>query len=137
MAASTPVVADTHAFVWYVQRDPKLSPTALSVLRSAAQAGEPIFLSAASAMELLYLVDKGKIASADYRLYMVVLESPTGITEVSPVDLGVVRAAESFPRALLPDPFDRMIAATAGVLGIPLVTADRKMRNLPMVKTIW
>jgi PIN domain nuclease of toxin-antitoxin system len=66
-----------------------------------------------------------------------VLEKSGGIFEVAPVDMGVATAVESVPRDCISDPFDRMIGATAVALGLPLVTADRKLRRLSALKTLW
>jgi PIN domain nuclease of toxin-antitoxin system len=51
------------------------------------------------------------------------------------VEVAVVaaRLPESFPR----DPADRLIAATAIVEGIPLVTADARIRQSKVVETVW
>jgi hypothetical protein len=40
-------------------------------------------------------------------------------------------------RAAVADPFDRMIAATALVRAVPLVTYDRRLRQLPALETVW
>ena len=56
---------------------------------------------------------------------------------MAPVDMGVARAVEMAPRDSVPDPIDRMIAATSVALGVPLVTRDRKLRSLPALETAW
>lgn len=132
----TPVVADTHAFMWYVQNDSRLSTAAGDVMDAAVAADDPIFVSAATAVELRYLADKGTLSQDEYRWYLMTLET-LAATEVAPVDLDVARAVELVPRNDVPDPFDRMIAATAVALGVPLVTADRRLRKLDAVDTIW
>jgi PIN domain nuclease of toxin-antitoxin system len=132
----TPVVADTHAFMWYVQNDSRLSAAAGEALDAAVAADDPIFVSAATAVELRYLADKGTVSQDEYRWYLMTLET-SAAAEVAPVDLDVARAVELVPRNDVPDPFDRMIAATAVALGVPLVTADRRLRKLDAVDTIW
>jgi PIN domain nuclease of toxin-antitoxin system len=44
-----------------------------------------------------------------------------------------VRLPDPFPR----DPSDRLIAATAMVEGVPLVTADTRIRQSKLVETVW
>ena len=41
------------------------------------------------------------------------------------------------PKAYLKDPSDRLIASTAIVEGMPLVTADQQIRKSKVVQTIW
>jgi PIN domain nuclease of toxin-antitoxin system len=57
--------------------------------------------------------------------------------EVVPIDNAVARAVSKVPRAAVTDPFDRIIAATALVRAVPLVTYDRRIRQLATVETIW
>jgi PIN domain nuclease of toxin-antitoxin system len=35
------------------------------------------------------------------------------------------------------DPADQIIAATSRILGLPLITADRKMQDFSGIETIW
>ena len=44
-----------------------------------------------------------------------------------------VRLPETYPK----DPADRLIGATAIVEGVPLVTADKQIRQAKVVETIW
>jgi len=46
-------------------------------------------------------------------------------------------AAGSFSDPFPGDPMDRIIAATALTEGIPLVTADERIRRSGVVRTIW
>jgi PIN domain nuclease of toxin-antitoxin system len=52
------------------------------------------------------------------------------------LDRRVVDALESIPRSEVADLPDRIIAATAVALNLPLVSRDRKIRA-SMVTTIW
>jgi len=44
---------------------------------------------------------------------------------------------QKIPRETVPKMCDRIIAATALYLGLPLVTKDHRIRNLDVIQTIW
>ncbi|MGI8743829.1 MAG: hypothetical protein ACR2NN_14895 [Bryobacteraceae bacterium] len=50
-------VADTHAALWYLLKNPRLSNVAREFMDNAASAGDAIALSAISLAEIVYLVD--------------------------------------------------------------------------------
>lgn len=54
-----------------------------------------------------------------------------------PVSPGIAEVAGSFADPFPRDPADRMIAATAIVLGLKLVTADAQLRGTPRVQAVW
>ena len=47
-----------------------------------------------------------------------------------------IRAAQLSPGEPM-DPADQLIAATALVLGVPLITSDVRRRSLPGVRSLW
>ena len=49
----------------------------------------------------------------------------------------IALAAGDFDEPFLGDPADRLIAATALVAGAKLVTADKKLRSVSMIDTVW
>jgi len=49
----------------------------------------------------------------------------------------VVDAIAQIPRNVVPDLPDRIIAATALSLGLPLITKDAKIRSCKVLETIW
>jgi predicted nucleic acid-binding protein len=54
-----------------------------------------------------------------------------------PIDLAISIAIREIDRDTVPDMPDRIIAATALHLNLPLVTRDRKIRAEGAIVTIW
>jgi PIN domain nuclease of toxin-antitoxin system len=52
------LVADTHAAVWYLQDSSRLSRAAQKAMDEASNAGELIYVSSVSLVEIIYLVEK-------------------------------------------------------------------------------
>jgi PIN domain nuclease of toxin-antitoxin system len=130
------VVTDTHALLWYLREPQKLSANAFSAIDTAIIADGPVFLSAISIVEICYFVEKARLpATALEEVLRIVGASGTGFV-VSPVDLAVAQALQQIPRQLVPDMPDRIIAATAFHLGLPLVTRDAQIRSAN-ITTIW
>ena len=96
-------------------------------------------VSAFSLVELVYAVEKRtkavSLAQAD--AIRRVLDDPESPFEVLPVDGAVARRVESVPRALNADPGDRIIVATAEVLGLDLVSSDRLVSSMTGRSVIW
>ena len=57
--------------------------------------------------------------------------------KVVPLDLSVAKCLAKIPRLTVPEMGDRIIAATALYLDLPLVTKDHKIRNLSIIQTVW
>jgi PIN domain nuclease of toxin-antitoxin system len=56
---------------------------------------------------------------------------------LEPVTAEIARVAGTFDDSVPGDAADRIIAATALALGARLVTADRRLRGMPPLQTIW
>ena len=59
-------VADTHAALWYLFADTRLSPVAKQFIDDAVKMYHQIAVSAVSLAEVVYLVEKGRLPSAAY-----------------------------------------------------------------------
>lgn len=137
MTASGSLVVDSYAFIWYVQASPRLSGKARQAMDEATSADVPLMISAVTLVELIYLVEKGTFSEADVEAFHEILDAADSGFEVAPIDEAVARAVGRIPRAAVADPFDRMIAATALLRAAPLVTYDRRLRQLTGLETIW
>ena len=131
------IVADTHAIIWYLVEPERLSQIALDALEGAIAAGEPVYISAISLIEICYLIEKRRIASDLLQRILAVLNEPDPSLIVVPIDLAISIAVQNIDRDTVPDMPDRIIAATALHLNLPLVTRDRKIQASQSIITIW
>ena len=87
-------------------------------------------------MELTYLVEKGRLPSAARCRLLQALDNPATPCLLAPFDRRVADALDFVSRQEVPDLPDRIVAATAVVLGVPLITRDGKIQA-SQVQTIW
>jgi PIN domain nuclease of toxin-antitoxin system len=126
------VLLDTHAFLWAVTDDPRLTPAARAVFADRAN---NLFLSVVSMWEIVLQAHarklhlKGSVARffADQ-----LTRNSLSALDVSPRH--VLRVAE-LPR-LHRDPFDRLLVAQAQVENMLLVSADTQIARYS-VQVIW
>ena len=85
-----------------------------------------------------YLVEKGKdIFERDFQLIINELNSSTSALTFVSLNQKITEDLEKIPRATVPDMPDRLIAATAFSLNLPLVSKDHKIQKLTNVTVIW
>lgn len=128
------VVADTHAILWYLYLPDRLSSAATAALNLASSS--MIYVSAVTLVEIAYLVDKGRLPEVVLDQLTQAMEDPASGLALAPVTPEVAQALRRVPRKLVPDMPDRIVAATAVQLGLPLVTADSQIRSSG-ISTIW
>ena len=131
------IVADTHTIVWYLSKPEKLSQTATQILDKISQSGELIYLSAISIVELQYLIERNRIDLTILDRIIQNTRSTLPSIKIIPVTLEISIEMANIDRAIVPDMPDRIIAATALALNLPLVTCDHKIRACPAIQTIW
>jgi len=130
------VAADTHAIIWYLGDPSSLSPTALQAMRQTVTDGDIIYVSVISLVEIIYLVEKGRLLPTAQTGLKDAIDRPESSVKAMPVYAAIASALESIPREQVPDMPDRIIAATALHLGVPLVTWDGRIRSRG-ITTIW
>ncbi|MGA9997530.1 MAG: PIN domain-containing protein [Pyrinomonadaceae bacterium] len=131
------LVADTHTLIWYLNNSTRLSANAYTVLAAAEQAGDAIYIPAIVIIELRYLVEKGTITETDYQNILKEIKDPTTVLTIAALDLTTADILSQIPRSTVPDMPDRIIAATAFALNLPLVTCDTKIGKLSNISTVW
>jgi PIN domain nuclease of toxin-antitoxin system len=130
------VVADTHAAVWYLLESENLSSKALAVLDQTTQEGDLVYVASISVVEVIYLVEKGRLPPVAMERLNRALSDPDAGFALVPLDLAVAQAIQQIPRDIVPDMPDRIMAATALHLHLPLVTRDRDIQAAG-IRTIW
>ncbi len=131
-----PVVLDTHAVVWYLLGSDQLPEATYSLIDSAAAKGEPTYVSAISVVEIIYLLERQRIAATALDRLAQELNSDYPLFTIVPLDYQVAERLREVPRSIVPDMPDRIIAATALQLGVSLVTRDRRIQAAG-IQTIW
>lgn len=128
------IILDTHVLLWANADSKKLSRGADAAIRRARQV-DGIAISAISLWEIASLLSRGRIRS-----YGTIESSLDRLIEgvtIVPITPEIAALATQFPDDYSHDPADRLIGATARAGGLALVTRDERIRNSPLLKTIW
>lgn len=129
-------IADTHAAIWYIAPDARLSSVAKDFIDTATARGDKVGLSSISLIEIVYLIEKGKIPPTAFTRLANVLSDPLGAFVEIPVSLTIARTLSRVNSLHIPDMPDRIIAATALDLGVPLVSRDGQIQ-ISSIQTVW
>lgn len=126
------VLLDTHAFIWWIGDDERLSERVREVV---ADGGNDLFFSVVSGWEMAIKAHLGKLRVSEHLGAYLSRELASNSIQVLSVYLShAVRVAD------LPDhhqdPFDRLLIAQAQVEGLSLVSADTEVSRYP-VDVIW
>ncbi len=123
---------DTHALLWWLFDDPRLSETVRGIV---ADAGNEIAVSSASAWEISTKHRLGKLPGAT-----LVAQDISGWVERAgfgelPVTIRHAQRAGGWPQAHR-DPFDRMLAAQSELEELPLISRDRELEAFG-IRLVW
>jgi len=129
-------VADTHAALWYVFGDPRLSGPAKSAFDEAVNSRRKIVVSVISLAEVVYLVEKGRLPASAYADLQKALHDPDHVLQEAPVTAEIIDAMLEVSRVDIPDMPDRIVAATAVYFGVPVISRDGRIRA-SNVQTVW
>ena len=128
------ILLDTHVLVWALLEPKKLSRKARRAIHQARESGG-VAVASITLWELAWLVEKGRIQVAG--TVEAFVRDCVAKVSIRPLTPAIASYAVRLPAAYPKDPQDRLIGATAIVEGIPLVTADERIRNSEVVRTIW
>lgn len=117
---------DTHIWLWYALRNPRLGQAAREVIEHSAKAGG-LAISVMTLWEISMLESKGRIKLSESAAQW--LEEALTLPKlvVLPLELPVIIDSHRLPGNFHPDPADRLIVATARYHNLTLITDDDKI----------
>ena len=128
------ILLDTHVLLWMAGDPKRLSKKAREAIREAREK-TGVAIAAITLWELAWLAENGRIQVTG-SLESFVRETASRVI-VAPITPEIAAFAVQLPSSFPKDPADRLIAATAIVAGVPLVTADERIRQAKVVQAIW
>ncbi len=131
----TPALLDTHALVWWVDAPRRLSTAQRRIIHKVSAAGQ-LWVSDITFWEVASLVERGRL-----RLGLALddwLERATAEPLVQRCGLSPAIAKELVSLTITRDwdPADRILVATARVLGAKLITSDSRIVDARVVPTV-
>ena len=135
MGRSLLILLDTHVVIWLGQDYRRLSTRAQSVIKDSRRKDRGLAVPSIALIEIARLSSRGQIdLKPDAETVLAEIERRF---VVLPITANIALQAYALPMSYPKDPADRIIGATALVEDIPLLTADRAIRNSKAVPTIW
>jgi PIN domain nuclease of toxin-antitoxin system len=129
------ILLDTHVLLWLIADAQKISAAGHLAIANARRENIPLAVSSATLLEISILMRKKRIhLGAALQELLADIEAKFVVLPI--LSRACVRLLE-LPAAYPSDPVDQIIGATAIVEGIPLVTADEKIRKARAFATIW
>jgi PIN domain nuclease of toxin-antitoxin system len=123
---------DTHAFLWFVLDDKRISTMAKSIIEDSKN---KIYFSAASAWEMAI---KTKLARLKFKGELgSFINEQLSTNSFVPLSITITHSlyTEQLPQ-IHKDPFDRIIIAQSKLEDLPLISTDKKIRKYPTT-VVW
>jgi PIN domain nuclease of toxin-antitoxin system len=126
------ITLDTHSLLWYLDENlnNKLSEKAFNAIKKAEEHGI-IYISIITLVEILYLIEKGRI-SYSFNFILKTLEE-SEIYCIIPLDINVLQEIENLKGL---ETHDRIILSTAKATNSILISKDETIRN-NYQETLW
>ena len=130
------IVIDTNIVIWYFGNYSRLSPRAETMIDDVVESGT-VFVASITIVELTYLAEKNRVPVEIVNKLREALDDDSTSFRLAELTRGVADDVQRIDRFIVGDMPDRIIAATALHLGLPLITSDSDIHKLTSVETIW
>lgn len=128
-------VLDTHVLVWWTSEPGRLTEPMRRVLDAAAP-GSPVFVPDICLWEIATLVSLGRLRPAIPLVAWLERATAAPLAQVVPISPAIAAEVAALPDTFHRDPADRIIVATARVLGLPLLSFDGRIRDSGLVSVV-
>ena len=125
-------VLDTHAWIWWIDQDPRLGRHELDALDRLPVDDRPC-VCAISLWEAATLVERGRLTfNVPLNEWLALAAHPKAV-RILPITPDIAAMTAVLPASFHRDPADRLIVATCRVLRLPLLTHDRAITRAKLV----
>ena len=129
-------VVDTQCLLWYLADDRRLPDSARAAFRASEDGRAQVLVPAIALVETVFLAQRQRVSEPLLAELLALTEDSNASVCVVPLDMTVVRAMKDFGPAAVPELPDRIIAATARALDLPLLTTDSAIAASGLVRVV-
>ena len=127
------LLLDTHVWIWSQEQPDRLGPQATGLLTDPQV---PLYVSTVSTLEIARLIATGAIElTGTLGSWVAATLDSLGCGTVE-ISHAIAAEAYALPAGFHKDPADRVLAATARLEHLTLLTADERILDHPRVETL-
>jgi PIN domain nuclease of toxin-antitoxin system len=131
-------ILDTHALVWFVEGNKRLSESAKEII---AAADSQMILPLIALAEAAVIIERGRTTISDVSKFLIRVYADTRI-EIFPLTLDVFERSLTPEGLRIPELHDRFIVSTGLHLQdlgdtVEIVTKDQAITDAGVLSTIW
>jgi PIN domain nuclease of toxin-antitoxin system len=127
------LLLDTHVWIWSQEQPDRLGPEATHLLTDPQV---PLYVSTGSTLEIARLVATGAIELTGTLISWVTATLDSLGCKTVEISHAIAAEAYALPPGFHKDPADRLLAATARLEHLTLLTADERILDYPHVATL-
>lgn len=130
------ILVDTHVLAWMVSDPARLSRSAGREIQKA-QRDRNCAIASMTLWELAFLFQTGRLrgtGTIENSIRSILDDTNVKVLDITPE---IADLAVSFPDSYPKDPADRLIGATARAYGLTLITHDQRIRDCPLLRSVW
>lgn len=130
-------VTDTHSIVWHLLGSRKLSQKVRRVFQATDDGRAQVLVPTIVLVESVYIAERQRMPADLVDWFFDLREHQTENYRLVSLDRRVVQSVRDFGAAAVSEMADRIIAATARALDLPLLTVDAAILESGLVDAIW